>query len=109
MSAWSKPYLTVHDASGARVAWQLPDPLPWAAGATFDADLRTPVPLGLPAGGTVKVRWRTPEHTNGRQPYDSGVEPAGRAATDSWTVRGGSTIRRWPIGSRGGRSATCNR
>jgi hypothetical protein len=66
MSTWSKPYLTVLDTDGAPVDWQLPDPLPWPAGACADEQLRDPVDLGLPLGGTIKVRWRAPGSTNPR-------------------------------------------
>ena len=66
MSTWSPPYITVSDRHGDRVEWRLPDPLPWPAGASLDVALRTPVALGLPADGTIKVRWRTPQHPNPR-------------------------------------------
>lgn len=62
MSRWSRPYVTVRDEAGVRVSWTLPDPLPWPAGVSADPALRTPVDWGLPEGGTVQVRWRTPAH-----------------------------------------------
>lgn len=67
MSTWSRPYLTVTDHVGAPVPWSLPDPLPWPAGAATDPALRTPVDLGLPESGTIRVRWRTPAHPNPRR------------------------------------------
>lgn len=66
MSTWSKPYLAVTDADGTTLDWQLPDPLPWPAGACAQDDLRDPVDLGLPPGGTIKVRWRAPGSPNPR-------------------------------------------
>jgi hypothetical protein len=66
MSTWSTPYLTVTDATGQRVDWKLPNPLPFPAGACADETLRHPVDVGLPVGGTLKVRWRTPKHANPR-------------------------------------------
>ena len=95
MSTWSKPYVTVLDADGAAVDWQLPDPLPWPAGACAEEDLREPVELGLPAGGTIKVRWRAPGSRNPRSRRTStddlqtvalacDVLRAQRASGDGW-------------------------
>lgn len=70
MSTWSRPYLQVTDANGAVVPWDLPDELPLPAGAASDPDQRTPVDLatlGLPVGGKLQVRWRTPVLRNPRR------------------------------------------
>jgi integrase len=66
VSTWSLPYVTVLDKAGNPVTWSLPDVAPWPAGACAEESLRTPVDLGLPTGGTIKVRWRTPSHANPR-------------------------------------------
>jgi len=95
MSTWSTPYISVTDADGNAVDWQLPDPLPWPAGACADESLRTPADLGLPAGGKVWVRWRTPNHANPRSFRRStsdlqtialagDVQRAARAKGDGW-------------------------
>jgi len=70
VSTWSRPYLQVTDAHGRAVPWDLPADLPLPAGAASDPALRTPLDLrtlGLPDGGKLEVRWRTPALRNPRR------------------------------------------
>ncbi|WP_159792596.1 hypothetical protein [Puerhibacterium puerhi] len=71
MSNWSKPYVTVRDATGQPVARQLPDPLPFDPGASAHPDGLTVADLGPPAVSALEVRWRTPAHANPRKRRES--------------------------------------
>ncbi|MFF1530292.1 hypothetical protein [Cellulomonas sp. NPDC058312] len=84
--------------------WQLPDPLPWPAGACADEALRVPVDLGLPEGGSIKVRWRTPSHANprSRKTPTSDLQTVALAADVARAVRAGGNgwepdVNGWPV------------
>lgn len=69
MSTWAGPYLQVIDAAGRQVSWTPPVDLPLtpAPGASL-ADLGAP-------GAKVRVRWRTPLHTNPRSLTGAASDP----------------------------------
>lgn len=71
MSTWSRPYVTILDGAG--------QPVTWTAPTTGAAAPVSRAGLGLPATGTVKIRWRTPEHPNPRRRTFAAGDPAAAA------------------------------